>query len=229
LWELLWEFNRKHEPEGNLNVNLMQPRDSFGHISNLNKNIIKMSDIKEKRFKLVLLGDSGVGKSSIAVRFVKGSYEEDTYPTIGAAYMTKKIRTSDIVGTTNDIVGTTNDIVGTTNDIVGTTSDIVGTTSDISQNDKEEMTYIFEIWDTAGQERYEAITPLYYRSAHAVIIVYDVLNKQSFEKAKNWLFKMKKEEKLATIVLAANNSDIVRPVISLARPVISLARPVISN
>lgn len=32
----------------------------------------------------------------------------------------------------------------------------------------------FEIWDTAGQERYHSVIPLYYRGAHAALLVYDI-------------------------------------------------------
>ena len=34
----------------------------------------------------------------------------------------------------------------------------------------------FEIWDTAGQERYDCHAPMYYRAAHAAIVVYDITN-----------------------------------------------------
>jgi small GTP-binding protein len=44
----------------------------------------------------------------------------------------------------------------------------------------------FEIWDTAGQERYHALTPMYYRNANAAIVVFDITNKTSFEKARRW-------------------------------------------
>jgi len=44
---------------------------------------------QERPFKMVLLGDTGVGKTSLALRFVKGTFDQDSYPTIGAAYMTK--------------------------------------------------------------------------------------------------------------------------------------------
>lgn len=40
------------------------------------------------------------------------------------------------------------------------------------QVDKE--TLKFEIWDTAGQERYNSLAPMYYRGAHAAVIVYDI-------------------------------------------------------
>ncbi|XP_055354383.1 uncharacterized protein LOC129600025 [Paramacrobiotus metropolitanus] len=50
-----------------------------------------------------------------------------------------------------------------------------------------------EIWDTAGQERFNAFVPLYYRSARAAIIVYDITDRESFEKAADWVRKVQEE------------------------------------
>ncbi|KAK7939029.1 hypothetical protein WMY93_002355 [Mugilogobius chulae] len=36
----------------------------------------------------------------------------------------------------------------------------------------------FEIWDTAGQEKYHSVTPLYYRGAHAALVVYDISKRE---------------------------------------------------
>lgn len=36
------------------------------------------------------------------------------------------------------------------------------------------VTLRLEIWDTAGQEKYHSVTPLYYRGAHAALLVYDI-------------------------------------------------------
>ena len=41
--------------------------------------------------KVVLLGDSGVGKTSIINRFMTGKYSESLKPTIGAAFVTKNV------------------------------------------------------------------------------------------------------------------------------------------
>ena len=44
-----------------------------------------------------------------------------------------------------------------------------------------------EIWDTAGQERYHSLAPMYYRGAQAAIVVYDITNAYTFERAKFWV------------------------------------------
>lgn len=39
----------------------------------------------------------------------------------------------------------------------------------------------FQIWDTAGQERFRSVTAAYYRDADALLLVFDVSNRASFE------------------------------------------------
>lgn len=43
------------------------------------------------QFKLVLLGESAVGKSSLVLRFVKGQFQEFQESTIGAAFLTQTV------------------------------------------------------------------------------------------------------------------------------------------
>ena len=51
-----------------------------------------MNEVKKTRnYKLVLLGDSAVGKSSITHRFVTDQFYEFNEPTIGAAFLTKTL------------------------------------------------------------------------------------------------------------------------------------------
>jgi small GTP-binding protein len=50
-----------------------------------------------------------------------------------------------------------------------------------------------QIWDTAGQERFRTITSAYYKGAQGIFIVYDILNKQSFQDIDNfWLSEIEK-------------------------------------
>ena len=50
---------------------------------------------KTCQFKLVLLGESSVGKSSLVLRFVKGQFHEFQESTIGAAFLTQTIQIDD--------------------------------------------------------------------------------------------------------------------------------------
>ena len=43
------------------------------------------------------------------------------------------------------------------------------------------------MWDTAGQERFRTITNSYYRGAHAIIVVYDVNEKESLDSVERWV------------------------------------------
>lgn len=42
-----------------------------------------------------------------------------------------------------------------------------------------------QIWDTAGQERFHNVTRTYFRGAAAVLLVYDICDRESFD----WLIK----------------------------------------
>ena len=44
-----------------------------------------------------------------------------------------------------------------------------------------------QIWDTAGQERFHSITSNYYNGSHAIAVVYDITNRQTFENVRKWM------------------------------------------
>lgn len=51
----------------------------------------------------------------------------------------------------------------------------------------EYIYFQLQIWDTAGQERFRSITQSYYRSAHALILVYDISCQPTFDCLPDWL------------------------------------------
>ncbi|KAI9031522.1 ras family-domain-containing protein [Phycomyces nitens] len=115
------------------------------------------------QFKLVLLGESAVGKSSLVMRFVKGLFDEYKESTIGAAFLSKEVSLEDNV------------------------------------------TVKFEIW----QERYKSLAPMYYRNANCAVIVYDVTQAASLEKAKSWVNELQRQaDPNIVIALAANKIDL---------------------
>ncbi|KAI0999185.1 hypothetical protein K3495_g9014 [Podosphaera aphanis] len=47
-------------------------------------------------------------------------------------------------------------------------------------------TYRLNLLDTAGQERFRTLSTSYYRNAHAVVLVYDISNRESFRAIDRW-------------------------------------------
>jgi len=63
----------------------------------------------------------------------------------------------------------------------------------------------FQIWDTAGQERFHSLAPMYYRGAQAAIVVYDITNRNSFEKAKEWIKELQQQGDPNVVVAFVGN------------------------
>ncbi|KAL6567197.1 Ras-related protein RABF2a [Orobanche gracilis] len=72
-----------------------------------------------------------------------------------------------------------------------------------------DATVKFEIWDTAGQERYHSLAPMYYRGAAAAIIVYDITNQASFERAKKWVQELQAQGKGRSLFCHPCNPNMV--------------------
>jgi len=64
-------------------------------MSSLNSNLDGLSINYDYLFKLLVIGDSGVGKSCLLLRFADHIYEDDSIPTIGVDFKIKTINTSD--------------------------------------------------------------------------------------------------------------------------------------
>ena len=66
-----------------------------------------------------------------------------------------------------------------------------------------------QIWDTAGQERFRTITTSYYKGAHAIVIVFDITDKDSFEHVKIWMQDIDKFAKQGVMrILVGNKCDL---------------------
>ncbi|KAK3905065.1 MICOS complex subunit MIC60 [Staphylotrichum tortipilum] len=74
----------------------------------------------------------------------------------------------------------------------------------------ENTTVKFEIWDTAGQERYKSLAPMYYRNANCAVVVYDITQATSLDKAKSWVKELQRQANENIIIaLAGNKLDLV--------------------
>eukprot|EP01138_Halocafeteria_seosinensis_P004605 gb/GECG01004711.1/.p1 GENE.gb/GECG01004711.1/~~gb/GECG01004711.1/.p1 ORF type:complete len:250 (+),score=37.48 gb/GECG01004711.1/:1-750(+) len=48
-----------------------------------------------------------------------------------------------------------------------------------------------DLWDTAGQERFRSIVSQYFRKAHAVVLVYDITDRETFNALPTWVTQIK--------------------------------------
>ena len=64
-----------------------------------------------------------------------------------------------------------------------------------------------KIWDTAGQERLRSVTRSFYRGCHAVVLVYDVTNQQTFTNLNWWFDELKNYAEPLLIYLVGNKLD----------------------
>jgi len=64
------------------------------------------------------------------------------------------------------------------------------------------------IWDTPGEESFRTIVSSYYRGTQAIILVYDISNRQSFETIE-WWFAVRSQHapKSAVKILVGNKTD----------------------
>lgn len=113
--------------------------------------------------KVVLLGDSGVGKSSLVLRFVTNEFKPYTESTIGASFMSKTVEIEENLD-----------------------ERMVDQLNRKAATSRGPRSVTFKIWDTAGQEKYHSLASMYYRGAAAAVLVYDICNRGTFDVLRHW-------------------------------------------
>ncbi|UYV76093.1 Rab5 [Cordylochernes scorpioides] len=151
------------------------------------------------QFKLVLLGESAVGKSSLVLRFVKGQFHEYQESTIGATAFT--VSAPHVYTCEKQKTLFVSCVV-----LKSCVCAAAFLTQTVCLDD---TTVKFEIWDTAGQERYHSLAPMYYRGAQAAIVVYDITNQDTFSRAKTWVKELQRQASPNIVIaLAGNKADL---------------------
>ena len=97
----------------------------------------------EVLLKIVILGESNVGKTCLLTRYIDDKFNKNLKATIG-----------------------------------------IDTRYKIIKKHKKKVKVNF--LDTAGQERFNSIVSTTYKGAEGVLLVYDISDKKSFEKIKDW-------------------------------------------
>ena len=110
-----------------------------------------MSEKEPLQCKVVLIGETRVGKTSIINRYISDNFSSSLSPTPGASFTAKTVFIKDY-----------------------------------------NQTIKFEIWDIAGQEKYRSLAKIYSENAAAIILIYDITERRSFEEIKKyWINEIK--------------------------------------
>lgn len=124
-----------------------QPRNQAypkEEINKINETLPIKKTISSYNFKIVLIGNVSVGKSSIIKRFIHNEFNEKYTCTIGTESFNKTL--------------------------------LIGENKNVN----------LRIWDTCGQEKFRTVTRQYYRDAQAILIVFDLTKKQTFDDLNSW-------------------------------------------
>ena len=118
------------------------------------------------KYKIMILGESKVGKTSLIKRYTKDQFGGVYLTTVGMDFQDKIIEI-------------------------------------------EDKKIRLQIWDTAGQDRFRNVTKSYFQSAKGLIIVYEISDKESFEKINFWMEHIKNNApEDAKIILVGNKEDL---------------------
>ncbi|XP_027374664.1 ras-related protein Rab-37 isoform X2 [Bos indicus] len=126
--------------------------------------------------KTILVGDSGVGKTSLLVQFDQGKFVPGSFSaTVGIGFTVMLLGDSG-VGKTCFLIRFRDGAF-----LSGTFIATVGIDFRNKVVTVDGVRVKLQIWDTAGQERFRSVTHAYYRDAQALLLLYDITNKSSFD------------------------------------------------
>ncbi len=79
----------------------------------------------------------------------------------------------------------------------------------------DNLIFNLNVWDTAGEEKYHAMAPIFYRGAEGAVVIFDVTNRETFNRATKWFHELSEfAEGNPKIILVGNKIDLPNRVVS---------------
>uniref|UniRef100_A0A3B1JQR9 RAB42, member RAS oncogene family n=1 Tax=Astyanax mexicanus TaxID=7994 RepID=A0A3B1JQR9_ASTMX len=119
------------------------------------------------QFRIIMLGDSTVGKSSMLKRYTEDQFLECINQTVGVDFYVHFLEV------------------------------------------EPGVRIKLQFWDTAGQERFRSVTRSYYRNSVGALLVFDLGNRASFERVREWHAEVREHVRPHAVlfVLVGHKSD----------------------
>ncbi len=130
-------------------------------------------------FKVVLLGEPRVGKTSLILRYLKNIFSAGEYAqTLGANFLIKRLKVT------------------------------LEADSHSDRAIPVEKGVLLQIWDLAGHMRATQVKEHFYRGAAGCLLVYDVENQDSYDNLALWHGDVKKKMPNVKLAVLANKLDL---------------------
>ena len=117
------------------------------------------------KFKICLLGEGSVGKTSLVNRFIENKFQEDYKATLGVTILQKHLEI-------------------------------------------DEYSVSLNIWDFGGQISFKKLRKLYLEGSKGALVVFDLTNRESFEKLGEWIKDFRGQRKEKPFWLIGNKVDL---------------------
>lgn len=141
--------------------------------------------------KLVCIGDSGTGKSSLTIRLCEGRFSNTHDVTIGVEFGSRIVP-----------------VGPPANADLGISAPYDESNPNSTAN-VEQKKMKLSLWDTAGQETYKSITRSYFRGASGALLVFDISRRNTFDSVTAWLNDLRQiAEEGIVVILVGNKADL---------------------
>ena len=134
------------------------------------------------RGKVILLGDAGVGKTSLLARYVDGIFRSEYKQTVGANFLIKEINLNHII-------------------------DKVDIDTTLKKNVKDKGFALY-FWDLGGQTDKLFVTEYYFIQAVGAMVIFNVDNIESFDNIDFWISKLKELSGDIPFIIIGNKIDL---------------------
>jgi Ras-related protein Rab-2A len=157
--------------------------------------------------KLVCIGDSGCGKSSLTIRLCEGRFSPHHDVTIGVEFGSRIVP----VGPphTKLLPPPLSAPQATLPD--GSTPNGLPDPPRTAAAAPPQKYMKLSLWDTAGQETYKSVTRSYFRGASGALLVFDLSRRQTFQHVTDWLNDLRQiAEPDIVAILVGNKADLTQ-------------------
>ncbi|XP_073073147.1 ras-related protein Rab-7L1 isoform X1 [Manis javanica] len=145
---------------------------------------------RDHLFKVLVVGDAAVGKTSLVQRYSQDSFSRHYKSTVGGAAETlwrawRGVSLGCCPASRGSSRQPLKEQSGVRPGLKDPSVVMVDFALKVLQWSDSEMVRL-QLWDIAGQERFTSMTRLYYRDASACVIMFDVTNATTFSNSQRW-------------------------------------------